>query len=293
MIQLTEPQKQENQTYNHWQTHFQDRVVLVTGGSSGIGYGIAEKFVQAGAIVVVMGTNEERGWQAERALEKLAPDSHQRALFIHGDVTSSEDLERVITYIDERFGQLDVVVCSAGIGRKATLLETTLEDLDRLYRVNVQGAVMTVKTAAKLLQRSEGSVVLISSDAGILGESHAGAYSVTKAAVNMAGKMLALDLAVHGVRVNIVAPGDIAPGMRSMLNVGETVRPKDDYLSWSVPPVGRYGNAADVAGTVLFLASPEASFITGSILLVDGGMRAGFPTDITTAIPNERGIKHA
>ncbi|MET3292504.1 UNVERIFIED_CONTAM: NAD(P)-dependent dehydrogenase (short-subunit alcohol dehydrogenase family) [Brevibacillus sp. OAP136] len=290
---MTEPQKQAKQTYNHWRTHFQDRVVLVTGGSSGIGYGIAEKFVHAGAIVVVMGTNEDRGWQAEQALEKLAPDSHQRALFIHGDVTSSEDLERVITYIDERFGRLDVVVCSAGIGRKATLLETTLEDLDSLYRVNVQGAVMTVKTAAKLLQRSEGSVVLISSDAGILGESHAGAYSVTKAAVNMAGKMLALDLAEHGVRVNIVAPGDIAPGMRSMLKVGESERPKDDYLTWSVPPIGRYGKAVDVAGTVLFLASPEASFITGSILLVDGGMRAGFPTDITTEIQNERGIKHA
>ncbi|MCK9909670.1 SDR family oxidoreductase, partial [Microbacteriaceae bacterium K1510] len=189
---------------------------------------------------------------------------------------SQNDVNRVITQIEERLGCLHTVVCSAGIGRKATLLETSEEDLTNLYRVNVLGAIMTVQAAAKLLQQSKGSAVLISSDAGISGENQIGAYSVTKAAVNMAGKMLALDLAADGVRVNVVAPGDIAPGMKTMLKVGETVRDSEDYTSWFLPPIGRYGEAEDVAGAVLFLSSPHASFITGSVLLVDGGMRSGF-----------------
>lgn len=261
---------------------FKGHVVFITGGTSGIGYGIAAQYVKSGASVILLGTNQVRGEKAAQALEAFAAETGQQVLFATGDVSCQADLKRAITRIEEQFGCLHTVVCCAGIGRKATLLETSAEDLERLYRVNVQGAIMTVQAAADLLKRSKGSAILISSDAGICGENHAGAYSVTKAAVNMAGKMLALDLASAGVRVNVVAPGDIVPGMKSMLKVGETVRDATDYLSWPTPPLGRYGEAADVAGAVLFLSSPQASFITGCVLLVDGGMRSGFFASIVS-----------
>src|SRR5579875_3172486 len=130
---------------------------------------------------------------------------------------------------------LDTMAEGIGIGRKATLLETSEDDLSRLLRVNVQGAIVSVQAAADMLSESAGCAILISSDAGIAGEQSIGAYSVTKAAVNMAGKMLALDLAPRGVRVNVVAPGDIVPGMRTMVHVGESERPPDDHLSWPIP----------------------------------------------------------
>jgi|UPI0002FFAC6A NAD(P)-dependent dehydrogenase (short-subunit alcohol dehydrogenase family) len=259
-----------------YRTDFTKHVVLITGGTSGIGREIAAAYMRAGASVALVGQNEQRGMQAEKTIGALKRSAGQQCVFFPGDVSSRTDLDRVLGQIEERFGVLNAVVCSAGIGRKATLLETSEADLASLYRVNVQGAITTVQASAKLLKQSSGAVVLISSDAGISGENLAGAYSVTKAALNMAGKMLALDLAPDGVRVNVVAPGDIAPGMKTMVKAGETLRAEDDYLSWPLPPIGRYGRASDVADAVLFLTSASASFITGSVLLIDGGMRAGF-----------------
>jgi len=256
---------------------FAERVVAITGGTSGIGFAIAQRFLLAGASVVIVGSSMEHGCAAE---ERLLCSQKEQQLpnepwFLQGDVSAPTDMARVMSRIQQRYGHLETVVCSAGLGRKARLLNTTPDDLTKLFQVNVHGAIYTVQAAADLLSASGGSVVLVSSDAGITGEPQTGAYSVSKAALNMAGKMLALDLAAAGVRVNVVAPGDIVPGMRSMLRPGETLRPADDFLSWKLPPLRRYGQAQEIAEVVLFLASPQASFMTGAVVPVDGGMRAG------------------
>lgn len=256
---------------------FANSVVAITGGTSGIGFAVAEKFLDAQASVVVIGNNVERGCEAEERLHRIREDKRLPGdpWFLQGDVRNEDDMTRIMSSIQHRYGHLECVVCSAGIGRKARLLNTTAEDFNRLFQVNVQGAVTTVQAAAPLLVATGGSAVLVSSDAGIVGEPHTGAYSVTKAAVNMAGKMLALDLAAQGVRVNVVAPGDVVPGMRTMLQPGEAVRPTDDFLSWKLPPLGRYGQAQEIANVVLFLASQQASFMTGAVVPVEGGMRSG------------------
>ena len=120
-------------------------------------------------------------------------------------------------------------------------------------------------------------MILISSDAGVEGEQAIGAYSVTKAALNMTGRMLALDLAPSGIRVNVVCPGDTLPGMRYLVRPGQTERPLDDYESWTPPPRGRIGVGDDTAKLVSFLVSSQADFILGAVVLVDGGSRAGRP----------------
>jgi len=258
-----------------WTATFAGRVILITGGTSGIGLQIAKHFLAAGACVAIVGTDLGRGQRAAENLRNANDQTESSVSFYPADVSSRTEMDGVLEAVKRQYGRLDVLVCSAGLGRKASLLDTAEDDFARLLRVNVQGAVVSVQSAAELLSATKGNVVIISSDAGMTGEREAGAYSVTKAAVNMAGKMLALDLAERGVRVNVVAPGDIVPGMKSMLRPEERERAGDDYLSWTQPPLGRYGEASEVAQTVLFLASDAASFMTGSVLLVDGGMRAG------------------
>lgn len=243
------------------------RVVLVTGGTSGIGAAISRHLASRGAGVVVVGRNEAAGTH----LEALAPTIN----FRRADVTDGQALADVVEWIEERYKRLDGVVLSAGIGLKARLIDTTADALEALWRVNVMGAVLAVQRAQSLLAQSGGSVVLVSSDVGSLGEPESGAYSVTKAALDMAGKMLALDLAQTGVRVNVVAPGDIVPGMRTMTRPEELSRPDHDYLNWMIPPLGRYGQPSEVASVVEFLLSDAARFMTGAVVLVDGGMRAG------------------
>src|SRR5947209_13887009 len=144
--------------------------------------------------------------------------------------------------------------------------------------VNVLGYFVYAKAAYPHLSRRRGCMVHIASDAGVLGERDIGVYSVSKAAVIMLSNMLALDGGPHGVRSNCVCPGDIIPGMRHMAAPGEEDRAEDDPRTWPVPPVGRIGEATDVASAVLFFATEASSFCTGTTLLVDGGMRAGYNT---------------
>jgi NAD(P)-dependent dehydrogenase (short-subunit alcohol dehydrogenase family) len=143
-------------------------------------------------------------------------------------------------------------------------------------RINVLAPHFVVQTLRSKLA-APSSVILISSDAALEGEQAIGAYSVTKAALNMVGKMLALDLAPGGVRVNVVCPGDTLPGMRYLVRPGQTERPLDDYEAWTAPPRGRIGVGEDTANLVSFLVSPQADFMVGSVVLVDGGSRAGRP----------------
>jgi NAD(P)-dependent dehydrogenase (short-subunit alcohol dehydrogenase family) len=173
-----------------------------------------------------------------------------------------------------QLGSLDVLVNNAGIGTQASLLDTPQAEYDRVMNVNVRGYFLYAQAAHPHLARARGCMIHIASDAGIWGEQSIGLYSVSKAAVVMLGKMLALDAGPDGVRSNVLCPGDTWPGMRHMAPPGEEDRPESG--DWPIPPIGRIGQSRDVAAAAVFYASDEADFITGTTLLVDGGMTAGY-----------------
>lgn len=247
----------------------QGKRVLVTGGTTGIGFAIAARFLHEGAKVVVTGRDQELGLRAEAALRDAG-----KSWFVAADASDPAAVERSADLAVEHLGALDVLVNNAGIGVQAGLLRTPLADYDRVMDVNVRGYFLYARAAYPHLARRRGCMIHIASDAGIWGEQSIGLYSVSKAAVVMLGKMLALEGGPDGVRSNVLCPGDTRPGMRHMAPPGEADRPESG--DWPIPPIGRIGEARDVAAAAVFYASDEAEFITGTTLVVDGGMTAGY-----------------
>ncbi len=245
----------------------QDRRALVTGGTTGLGFAIAERFLAEGARVVITGRDLDLGRQAE---QMLGPG----ARFVAADAADPGAVASSVAAAAEYLGGLDVLVNNAGIGVTARLIDTPLADYDRLMSVNVRGYLLYAQHSYPHLARSRGCMIHMASDAGIWGEQATGLYSVSKAAVVMLGKMLALDAGADGVRSNVLCPGDIWPGMRHMAPPGEEDRGESG--AWPLPPIGRIGAAHDIAAAAVFYASQESEFITGSTLLVDGGMTAGY-----------------
>jgi NAD(P)-dependent dehydrogenase (short-subunit alcohol dehydrogenase family) len=241
---------------------------LVTGGTTGLGLAIAERFLTEGAQVVITGRDNDLGARAEQT---LGP----RARFIAADAADPDAVARSVDAAAAHLGSLDVLVNNAGVGVTARLIDTPQADYDRVMNVNVRGYLLYAQHAYPHLARSRGCMIHIASDAAIWGEQAIGLYSVTKAAVVMLGKMLALDGGPDGVRSNVLCPGDIWPGMRHMGPPGEHDRGEEEG-GWPVPPIGRLGQASDVAAAAVFYASADAEFITGTTLLVDGGMTAGY-----------------
>src|SRR5258708_11698005 len=241
---------------------------LVTGGTTGLGLAIAERFLGEGARVVITGRDHSLGEHAERA---MGPG----ARFIAADAADPGAVASSVRAAVDHLGGLDVLVNNAGLGVTARLIDTPLADYDKVMNVNVRGCLLYAQHAYPHLARRRGCMIHIASDAAIWGEQDTGLYSVTKAAVIMLGKMLALDGGRDGVRSNVLCPGDIWPGMRHMAPPGEQDRGESDG-DWPVPPIGRVGRARDVAAAAVFYASDQADFITGTTPLVDGGMTAGY-----------------
>jgi NAD(P)-dependent dehydrogenase (short-subunit alcohol dehydrogenase family) len=242
---------------------------LITGGTTGIGLAIAERFLHEGAAVVVTGRDPGLGRHAEGVLRGIGD-----ARFLPADAADPAAVSQSVAAAVDHLGVLDVLVNNAGIGVEARLLDTPLADYDRVMNVNVRGFFLYAQAAYPHLARRRGCMIHIASDAGVWGEQAIGLYSVSKAAVLMLGKMLALDGGPGGVRSNVLCPGDTYPGMRHLAPPGRDSSPEGG--DWIVPPIGRIGEARDVAAAAVFFASDEAEFITGTNLLVDGGMTAGY-----------------
>jgi NAD(P)-dependent dehydrogenase (short-subunit alcohol dehydrogenase family) len=240
---------------------------LVTGGTTGLGLAIAGRFRREGAQVVITGRDRDLGGRAEQA---LGPGVR----FVAADAADPDAVASSVRVAADHLGGLDVLVNNAGAGVTARLVDTRPADYDRVMNVNVRGYLLYAQHAYPHLARRRGCMIHVASDAGIWGEQATGLYSVTKAAVVMLGKMLALDGGPDGVRSNVLCPGDIWPGMRHMAPPGQQDRAESG--DWPVPPVGRVGQADDVAAAAVFYASDQAAFITGTTLLVDGGMTAGY-----------------
>jgi NAD(P)-dependent dehydrogenase (short-subunit alcohol dehydrogenase family) len=258
------------------------KAALVTGGTTGLGAAIAERYLVEGAEVVITGRDEAVGRAAEERLSALG-----RVRFLRADAADAADVQRSVDDAVAFLGGLDVLVNNAGIGLQATVLGTPIADFDRLIAVNVRGPYLYALAAFPHLEARGGCMIHNASDAGVLGEVEIGVYSVTKAAVLMLSNMLAIEAGPRGVRSNAICPGDIRPGMRHNGPPGDPDRVDDDEDEWLRPPVGRRGEAADIAAACVYLASDDASFVTGTALLVDGGMRAGAATG-TPPGPAER-----
>jgi NAD(P)-dependent dehydrogenase (short-subunit alcohol dehydrogenase family) len=244
------------------------KCALITGGTTGLGLAIAERFRREGARLVITGRDHDLGERAEQA---LGPG----ARFVAADAADPAAVASSVSAAVDHLDGLDVLVNNAGVGVTARLIDTPVADYDRVMNVNVRGCLLYAQHAYPYLARSRGCMIHVASDVGIWGEQATGLYSVTKAAVVMLGKMLALDGGPDGVRSNVLCPGDIWPGMRHMAPLGQQDG-SEGADDWPVPPIGRIGQAGDVAAAAVFCASDEADFITGTTLLVDGGMTAGY-----------------
>jgi NAD(P)-dependent dehydrogenase (short-subunit alcohol dehydrogenase family) len=237
-------------------------LALVTGGTSGIGRAIVERMLADGARVAFTGRDEERGREVAVA----------GATFIRADVRAPEDVRHSVAEAVSALRGLDTVILNAGVNHDAPLSETTDADWDALMETNVVAPYRyAVACLPELRAAGGGSIVAVSSDAGVWPEVEIGAYSVSKRALNWLVKMLAVEAGPAGIRVNAVCPGDTAPGMRSAADGGAR---SVDVGSWPLPPLRRVGRPDDIAAAVAFLASDEAAFVNGALLLVDGGMRA-------------------
>ena len=247
---------------------------LITGGTTGLGFEIARRFLEEGAAVVITGRDATLGAAAE---ERLAPLG--AATFVRADAGDPDQARASVDEAVALLGGLDILVNNAGVGVQAGVLDTPLDSFDLVMDVNVRGAfVYAVAAFPHLEAAGGGAMVHVASDAGVMGEEDIGIYSVSKAALIMLSNMLAIEGGRRGVRSNALCPGDTAPGMRHMGPPGQD-RPEDDPDGWIVPPLGRVGQAIDVAEAAVYLCSPRASFVNGVALLVDGGMRAGMRTD--------------
>ncbi len=239
-----------------------DQRALVTGGTSGIGEAVVSRLTEEGARVMFTGRDAERG---------SAVATRTGALFARADVREADEVIASVKASLERLGGLDIVVLNAGVLCEATLSETTDEQWDTVIATNVVAPIRYARAVLPALRETRGAMVLVASDAGVWGETPIGAYSVSKRAVIMLARMLAVEAGPDGVRVNAVCPGDTEPGMVTTVD-GRGALP--DTSQWTRPPLGRLVHARDVAAAVSFLVSDDARTITGADLLIDGGMRA-------------------
>jgi 3-oxoacyl-[acyl-carrier protein] reductase len=242
------------------------RRVLVTGGTRGIGRGIATSFAQAGARVVVSGRDAAAGEQVAAELNALAAEGGSVA-FVGGDVAVAADCQRIVDETIALLGGLDVVCANAGIFPQVALVDLTAEEVDTIFNVNVRGTMLVVTAAIPALAESgRGRVILTSSITGPYtgypGWAH---YGATKSAQLGYMRTAAIELAPRGITVNAVLPGNIlTEGMQEM---GE------EYIAntAAVIPAGKLGSPADIGNAALFFATDEAAYVTGQALAVDGG----------------------
>ena len=244
-------------------------VVLITGGLTGIGRAAAVAFAKKGANVVVAGRRDEAG----KALAEELRGFGSEAEFINADVRKEDDVRALVDRTIERFGRLDVAVNNAGTeGRPGPITDQTAESYAATFDTNVLGTLLSVKHELRVMQaQGSGSIINISSTYGHEGGAGASVYVASKHAVEGMTKSAALEAANSGVRVNAVAPGPIETGMLDRFT--GTSQRKAALLK--TVPLGRVGDPADIARAAVFLASEDASFITGQILTVDGGKPAG------------------
>ena len=243
---------------------------LITGGGTGIGRAAAELFAREGAAVAVSGRRRPELEESVRLVEKAGG----RGTLVQGDVSRPEDAERMVQETVRALGGIDILVNNAGIiVRNASVTNVSIEDWNRVIGVDLTGVFLVPRFALTEMVKAGrgGAIVIVSSVAGMLGDPNLAPYNAAKGGVNLLSKNMALDYARHGIRVNTVCPGRVwTPMPQSRLKPGENT--EEVLARWGKNiPLGRVGRPEDIAQAVLFLASDEASWITGTDLVIDGG----------------------
>jgi NAD(P)-dependent dehydrogenase (short-subunit alcohol dehydrogenase family) len=239
------------------------KVALITGGNSGIGLATAKQLVNEGAYVFVTG---RRGSELAAAVKEIG----RNVAGVQGDVSNLGDLDRLFAQIKHEKGRLDIVFVNAGIAKYARLGAITEELYDSIFDVNVKGVLFTVQKALPLIPDG-GSIILNASIVASKGLSANSVYSATKAAVRSFARTWTTDLRERRIRVNAVSPGSIdTPGLMGLLASSEVGEQRKKMIANAVP-LGRFGTPEEIAKAVVFLASDDSSYITGTELFVDGG----------------------
>lgn len=246
-------------------TRFNDKIALVTGGTSGMGMATARRLLDEGAQVVITGRDRAR-------LDAAVADLGGRALGVVADVADLSALDSLIQTIRQRYGRIDVVFANAGVGVFKPSAEITEDDFDQAVAVNFKGVFFTIQKALPLMPAG-GAVVINASWTLHRGVDVLSLYSATKAAAHNLSRTLAADLAPRGIRVNSVSPGYIDTPMYPEAELPESVA----AASRDRVPAHRFGRAAEVAEVVAFLASDAAGYVNGQDLIVDGGLVSSIP----------------
>lgn len=248
---------------------FKGKGVIITGGASGIGKATAERFLEEGAKVAILDVSEKNG---ETALKELKKKGFT-PLILTGDVAKSSDVKKMVSTAKAKLGRIDVLFNNAGILVEGTVEDVTEKDWDRIMAVNVKGVFLMAKEVVPImLKQRKGAIVNNASCSGLVGDRNAIAYNTSKGAVVLMTKCMALDYAKKNIRVNCVCPGEIdTPMLRQ--EARSRKMPVEEYRKelCEYHPIGRLGVPSEVANAVLFLASDQASFITGAAFSVDGG----------------------
>ena len=244
------------------------KVALISGGARGQGAAEARIFAREGAKVVIGDVLDAEGTRVAAEIAESGGD----ALFVHLDVTHEEDWRSAIGVATSSFGKLDVLVNNAGIWRRGRVEDTTVEDWDTIMDVNAKGVFLGTKLAIPEMRKAGGgSIINISSTAGLVGGPRSSAYTASKGAVRLFTKATAVQYAKEGIRANSIHPGPIDTPMIQQVWQGEE---QNREAAIARTPLGRIGTPEDIAYGVLFLASDESSFMTGSELVIDGGSTA-------------------
>lgn len=258
------------------------KTALVTGGGSGIGLACAKAFHRDGATVVLVGRDADRLGRARAELESQ-PNGNGRVLAYPGDAGREADVAAAVALAEETTGRLDIAVANAGTGALGPIVAMDDAGWQRVMQTNLSGTFYTFKHAGAAIARSGGGAMCsISSIAGVRTHRFMGAYCASKAAIDMLARNTADELGGVGVRVNSVCPGLVDTELSAGLRGSEAIR--DDYLDCM--PIARLGTVDDIAAAVRFLCGPEASWITGVVLSVDGGhhLRRGPNIDALAAL---------
>ena len=243
------------------------KIAIVTGGGSGLGYAIAEKFIQAGIVTIIAGRNKEK---LNTAKEKLGKQCHAIAC----DVSNLSSIPGFVNDIIKQFGQIDILVNNAGINMKKEFIEVTDEDFQKVITTNLTGVfVMSREVVKHMLERKTGCIINISSMAAQYGLPKVIAYSASKTAIDGMTRAMAVELSPKGIRVNAIAPGFIYSDMTAKALDSD---PERKAKVFSRTPMGIMGQPSDIGDAALFLASDGAKYITGVVLPVDGGNSIGF-----------------
>lgn len=247
----------------------QNKIALITGGSSGIGKDAARRMLEEGAYVYITGRNEKR-------LKETVKELSGNMSYIVADSSVKNDMEKVYQVIKNEKGKLDIVFANAGVGKYVSLQEITEEDIDWIFNINVKGTIFTIQSVLPLLNEG-ASIILNTSITSDLGLPDFSLYAASKAAVKSFIYSWTKDLQNQKIRINAISPG-VIPTAAATGELGrskEEEKERQEYRS-KLTPLGRIGKVEDISEAVVFLASDESSYITGIELTVDGGLSAVF-----------------